>query len=77
MEVIVSLTYRPLTPVEGAPGTHWVGGWMDQRAGMNVVPCWESNPGRPARSPSVYRRQLNLEGQIDGGRSKVKVKLSL
>jgi hypothetical protein len=33
------------------PGTHWIGGWVDPRAGLDVVakrkvlPCRESNPG--------------------------------
>jgi hypothetical protein len=54
------------------PGTHWVGGWVGPRAGMGVgakiinLPCWESNPGRPARSlvtiPTDLCPFLNDEG---------------
>jgi hypothetical protein len=25
------------TPRETAPGTHWIGSWMDPRAGLDVV----------------------------------------
>jgi hypothetical protein len=40
-------------------GTHWIGGWVSPRPGLDVVvnrkkshhcPCQELNPGRPARS---------------------------
>jgi hypothetical protein len=38
-------------PREGAPGTHWIGGWVDHRAVSDAVvkrkspsPHWESNP---------------------------------
>jgi hypothetical protein len=52
------------TPGEGAPDTHWNGGWMDPRAGLEDVerrqfltlPGLELRPlGRPARSQSLYR----------------------
>jgi hypothetical protein len=39
------------TPRERAPGTHWIGGWMGSRAGLDAVvkreipiPRRESNP---------------------------------
>jgi hypothetical protein len=41
---------------ERAPGTHWIGGWVGSRAGLdaaekrNAYDCRESEPGRPARS---------------------------
>jgi hypothetical protein len=42
--------------------THWIGGWVGPRAvwtfcrrGHCLASCRESNPGRPARSPSLYR----------------------
>jgi hypothetical protein len=47
------------TPRERAPSTHWIGGWVDPRAGLNDVekkkfltlPGLELWPlGRPARS---------------------------
>jgi hypothetical protein len=49
------------TPKERAPGTHWIGGWVGLRAGLDAVvrreipsPYQESNPHHPARSPVVY-----------------------
>jgi hypothetical protein len=54
-------TSRPgrFTPGERAPGTHWIGSWVDLRAGLNDLekrkfltpPGLELRPlGRPARS---------------------------
>jgi hypothetical protein len=47
------------TPGEIAPDTHWIKRWVGPRVGLDVVVkivhCRESNPGRPARSPSLYR----------------------
>jgi hypothetical protein len=49
---------------ERAPGTHWIGGWVDPRTGLDVLengkfltlPGLELQPlGRPARSQSLYR----------------------
>jgi hypothetical protein len=46
-------------PGERAPGNHYVGGWVVPRAGLDAVEkrkilhCRESNPGRPARTPSL------------------------
>jgi hypothetical protein len=44
-------------PAERAPGADWTGGWVGSRVDLNAVvkrtiscPCWESNPGRPART---------------------------
>jgi hypothetical protein len=38
-------------PTERAPGTHWIGGWVGPRAGLDTVakqkipsPCRDSNP---------------------------------
>jgi hypothetical protein len=50
-------------PGERNPGTHWIGGWVDSRAGLDDVkrkvlapPGLELRPfGRPARSQSLYR----------------------
>jgi hypothetical protein len=51
------------TPGERAPGTHWIGGWVDPRADMDDVEKrkfltllgFELQPlGRPARSQSLY-----------------------
>jgi hypothetical protein len=53
-------TLRPgrLTPGERAPGTHWIGGGVDPRAGLVdlekrkflTLPGLELRPRRPARS---------------------------
>jgi hypothetical protein len=54
-------TLRPgrFTPGEKAPGTHWIGGWTDLRAGLDdleerkflTLQGLELRPlGRPARS---------------------------
>jgi hypothetical protein len=54
-------TSRPIrfTPGERVPGTHWIGGWVDLRAGLDdrekgkflTLPELELRPlGRPARS---------------------------
>jgi hypothetical protein len=32
---VVSFTAQPLYPVERAPGTHWIEGWVDLRAGLD------------------------------------------
>jgi hypothetical protein len=49
------------TLVERAPSTHWIESCVGLRAGLDVVeyrkilPYWESNLGRPARTPPLYR----------------------
>jgi hypothetical protein len=52
------------TPRERGPGTHWIGGWVDPRAGLNdeekrkflTLPGLVLRLlGRPARSQSPYR----------------------
>jgi hypothetical protein len=50
-------------PEERALGTHWLGGWVGPRTGLNdmkkrkfSLPGLELRPlGRPARSQSLYR----------------------
>jgi hypothetical protein len=49
------------TPGERTPGTHWTGGWVGPRAGVDaggrrkiLYPCRGSNPDRPARSQTLY-----------------------
>jgi hypothetical protein len=53
-----------LPPGEGAPGTHWMGIWVDRRAGLDDMERrkfltlleLELRPlGRRARSQSLYR----------------------
>jgi hypothetical protein len=51
------------TPEEIAPGIHWIGSWVDPRAGLYdvektffILPGLELRPlSRPARSQSLYR----------------------
>jgi hypothetical protein len=47
----VSFTPWLLYLRERAPGTHWIGGWVDPRAGLDTVvrrkipcTCWDLNP---------------------------------
>jgi hypothetical protein len=52
------------TPGERAPGTHLIGGWVGPRVGPDgvkrkILHCWESNPGHPARSPSIIQTELS------------------
>jgi hypothetical protein len=62
MEWVVSVTPWPrFTPGERTPGTHWIGGWVGPRAGLNagarrkiLCPCRRLNPERPARSQTLY-----------------------
>jgi hypothetical protein len=49
------------TPGERISGTHWIGGWVGPRAGLDAGPrrkilchCRGSNPNRPARSQTLY-----------------------
>jgi hypothetical protein len=60
-----------VNPGERAPGTHWIGGWVDPRADLDdvekrkflVLPGLELQPlGRSARSQSLYR--LRYPGSI-------------
>jgi hypothetical protein len=61
---VVSFTPRPLYPRERASDTHWIGSWVDPKAGLDDVekrkfltpPGLEIRPyGLPARSESLYR----------------------
>jgi hypothetical protein len=59
---VVSITPRPrFIPGEMTPGTHWIGGWVSPRAGLNaqftrkiLCLCRWSNPGRSVRSQTLY-----------------------
>jgi hypothetical protein len=49
-----------LYPREKTPGTHWIGGWVGPRAGLNtgarrkiLCPCRGSNLDRPIVQPVV------------------------
>jgi hypothetical protein len=53
--LVVSFTPRPLYPGERASGTHWIGGWVDRKAGLDDTEKGKflTLPGlelRPARS---------------------------
>jgi hypothetical protein len=43
------------------PGTNWIGGWLELRAGLDVMEkkkhylCWETYLDRPARNLSLGR----------------------
>jgi hypothetical protein len=59
------------TPGRSAPGTHWIGGWVDHRVGLDYVEKrrFLTLPGlelrllcRPARSQSLYR--LRYPGSV-------------
>jgi hypothetical protein len=61
---VVIFTPRPLYPGDGAHGTHWIGGLVNPRAGLDdmnkskfLLPSGLELrlPGRPARSQSLYR----------------------
>jgi hypothetical protein len=47
-----------LTLRDRVPGTRWIRGWVGPRWTLRrrekSYSCLESNPGRPARSPSLY-----------------------
>jgi len=56
-----------LPPEEIAPDTHWIGGWVGPRAGLdtalakgekNHCPCRESDPDRPERSLAITLTEL-------------------
>jgi hypothetical protein len=62
-EWLVSHPWR-FNPGERAPGTHWIGGWVDHRGDLDdmekrkflTVLGHELRPlGRPARSQSLYQ----------------------
>jgi hypothetical protein len=53
---------------EEAPDTHWIGGWVRLRAGLDAVESRrskESNPGRRFRSQALYR--LSYIGSWNNG----------
>jgi hypothetical protein len=60
------------TPGERAPGTHWIGGWVGPKAGVDDTEKWkfltspgiELRPLCPASSQSLYR--LSYPGSLCG-----------
>jgi hypothetical protein len=64
LDLGTSFKPRPLYPRERAPGTHWIGGYVDTRAGLDELekrkflnlPGLElQDLGHSARSQSLYR----------------------
>jgi hypothetical protein len=58
---VVSFTPGRFAPRERAPGTHWIGGWVGPRAGLDAVvkrkfqaPAGTWTPDHSARSPALY-----------------------
>jgi hypothetical protein len=67
---VVGFTPGRLTPREGAPGTHWIRGWVGPRSGLDAVmkrkfpsPCRDSNP--PIIQFIVQRCTTELSGSLD------------
>jgi hypothetical protein len=66
---LASRSFR-FTHGERAPGTHWIGGWVGPRIGLDAVVkrkilyCRRSNHGRPARRPSLYRVRYSVSSLI-------------
>jgi hypothetical protein len=64
---VISVTPRPhFTPGERTPGTHWTGGWVGPRAGLDTEArgkifclCQGSNPDRPV-AQSVVRHYTDF-----------------
>jgi hypothetical protein len=63
----------PFTPGERAPGTHWIGGWVDPRARLddvekrrflNLLGLKLQHLGHPASSQSLYRLRYSGSTQI-------------
>jgi hypothetical protein len=63
-EWVVRFTPRPLCFQRKNPGTHWTGGWVGPRAGLEVMakikilPRRGPNPGLPAQHQSRYRATI-------------------
>jgi hypothetical protein len=64
MEVSGQFTPRSFYPRGKSPGTHWIGGWVEPRAGLDdmekrkflTLPGLELRPlSRPARRQSLYQ----------------------
>jgi hypothetical protein len=65
-------SHAPAAPYlrERTPGTHWVEGWVDLRAGLNtevrgkiLYLCWGLNPGRPVY-PRIINQRKGWESEI-------------
>jgi hypothetical protein len=69
---VVSFTARHFTSGETSPGTHWIGGWLGPRAGLDKMEKRKfltltglklRTVGRPARSQSLHR--LRYPGSLN------------
>jgi hypothetical protein len=82
---VVRFTTQPLHPRERTPDTHWIGGWVGLRAGLDAVvkkkilsPCRESNPDCPTRarvqktshSYNEHGNQIKHRNLVGGGGQK-------
>jgi hypothetical protein len=73
---VVSVTPRPrFTPGERTPGTHWIGGWVGLRAGLDAETgvkilcfCRRSNRDRPARTQTDWATPTPSNECPDEGR---------
>jgi hypothetical protein len=54
-----------LTPGERAPGTHWIGGWVGPRTGLNIVD--KRNIFPPAANPNPAVRPVARRDATDTG----------
>jgi hypothetical protein len=59
------------TPRERASGTHWIGGWVDPKVGLDMLlkrkiasPCQESNPDHPIMQPIASHYTDNYPGSL-------------
>jgi hypothetical protein len=68
---VISFTPLPLYPRERPSSTHWIGGWVSPKTGLDdverrkimLLARLELRPlGHPARSPSLYR--LHYPGSL-------------
>jgi hypothetical protein len=70
------------TPMETDPGTHWLGGWVNPRAGLDDVVKWifltlpalELRPlGRPARSQSLYQLRFHFPAGTEENKTNLRI----
>jgi hypothetical protein len=68
-----------IPPGERVPSTHWIGGWVGPRAGLDYMEKWKFLPPpglelwllyRPARSQSLYRPWYTGSLRGHGGENK-------
>jgi hypothetical protein len=64
-----------LTPGERAPGTHWIGGWVGPRGGLDAkekssCSCQESNPDSSAVQSVDLRYTGLLFSTYDGDQAR-------